>query len=56
MLNNNRYYISTISNGGNNPHSIVVPANIAQLKVTLYWNDPAAAVFASLGAGKRSGF
>jgi len=47
MLNNNRYYISTIHNGGNNPHSIVVPANTAQLKVTLYWNDPAAAAFAS---------
>jgi hypothetical protein len=28
-------------------HSISVPANTAQLKVTLYWNDPAAAVFAS---------
>jgi hypothetical protein len=47
MLSNNRYYISTINNGGNNPHSISVPANTAQLKVTLYWNDPAAAVFAS---------
>jgi hypothetical protein len=47
MLSNNRYYISTISNGGNNLHSIAVPANTAQLKVTLYWNDPAATVFAS---------
>ena len=47
MLSNNRYYISTINNGGNNPHSIIVPANTAQLKVTLYWNDPAAAAFAS---------
>ncbi|HEX6849654.1 MAG TPA: S8 family serine peptidase, partial [Chitinophagaceae bacterium] len=47
MLNNNRYYISTINNGGDNPHSISVPANTAQLKVTLYWTDPAAAVFAS---------
>ena len=47
MLSNNHYYISTINNGGNNPHSISVPANTAQLKVTLYWNDPAAAVFAS---------
>ena len=47
MLSNNRYFISTINNGGNNPHSISVPANTAQLKVTLYWNDPAAAVFAS---------
>jgi len=47
MLSNNRYYISTINNGGNNPHSISIPANTAQLKVTLYWNDPAAVVFAS---------
>jgi hypothetical protein len=47
MLHNNRFYISTINNAGSNPHSIVVPANTAQLKVTLYWNDPAAAVFAS---------
>ena len=47
MLSNNHYYISTINNGGNNPHSISVPANTAQLKVMLYWNDPAAAVFAS---------
>ena len=47
MLSNNRYYISTINNGGNNPHSISVPTNTAQLKVTLYWNDPAASVSAA---------
>ena len=47
MLHNNRFYISTISNGGNNTHSISVPANTAQLKVTLYWNDPAAAAFSA---------
>jgi hypothetical protein len=47
MLSNNHYYISSINNGGNNSHSISVPANTAQLKVTLYWNDPAASVFAS---------
>ena len=47
MLSNNRYYISTINNGGNDLHSIAVPANTAQLKITLYWNDPAAAVLAS---------
>ena len=47
MLSNNRFYISSINNAGNNSHSIVVPPNTAQLKVTLYWNDPAAAVFAS---------
>jgi len=47
MLHNNRFYISSINNGDDDPHSISVPANTAQLKVTLYWNDPAAAVFAS---------
>src|SRR5688572_7042765 len=47
MLSNNRYFTSTISTGANISHSIIVPANTAQLKVTLYWNDPAAAVFAS---------
>ncbi len=47
MLINNRYYISSINNGGNNTHSISVPANTAQLKVTLYWNDPAAVVLAT---------
>lgn len=47
MLVNNRFYISSMSNGGNNPHVINVPANTAQLKVMLYWNDPAASVFGS---------
>jgi hypothetical protein len=47
MLSNNHYYISAINNGGNNLHSISVPANTAQLKVTLYWTDPAAAALAS---------
>ncbi len=42
MLSNNHFYISSINNGGNNSHSINVPPNTAQLKVTLYWNDPAA--------------
>jgi hypothetical protein len=47
MLNNNHYFISTISNGGNNSHTISVPANTAKLRITLYWNDPAAAAFTS---------
>jgi hypothetical protein len=47
MLSNNRYFISTISNGGNNTYAISVPANTAKLKITLYWNDPAAVAFAS---------
>jgi len=47
MLNNGRYFISTINNGGMNTHTISIPAGTAQLKVMLYWHDPAAAVFAS---------
>jgi hypothetical protein len=47
MLNNTRYLTSSVSNGGNNTHNIIVPAGTAQLKVMLYWTDPAAAVFAS---------
>jgi hypothetical protein len=47
MLENNHYIISSIANSGNNIHNISVPANTAQLKVMLYWHDPAAAVLAS---------
>ncbi|MBL7739159.1 MAG: S8 family serine peptidase [Chitinophagaceae bacterium] len=46
MLENNRYIISSVANGGDNTHNITVPANTAQLKVMLYWHDPAAAVLA----------
>ena len=47
MLNSSNYFISSVSNGGNIAHNIVVPPGTAQLKVMLYWNDPAAAVMAS---------
>ena len=47
ILENNNYYDSTITNGVLKSQSIVVPANIAQLKVLLYWNDPPASVMAS---------
>lgn len=47
MLNNNRYFISTVANGGMNSHALNIPANTAEVKVMLYWHDPAAAVFAS---------
>ncbi len=47
MLNNTRYFSTSISTGGSNDHTISVPANTAQLKVTLYWTDPAAAVLAA---------
>jgi Subtilase family/Secretion system C-terminal sorting domain len=47
MMENNHYFISTLTNGNNNTHNIIIPANTAQLNVMLYWNDPAAAVFAA---------
>ena len=39
----NRYLSSTISQGANNTHVITVPANVGELKVMVYWADPAAA-------------
>lgn len=47
MLNNGRYIISSVGHSGSNDHNINVPSGTAILKVMLYWNDPAAAVFAS---------
>ncbi len=47
MLENNRYVISSIATGGNNTHNITVPSNTAQLKVMLYWHDPAASLLSS---------
>ena len=49
MLENNNYFNGTVAAAGNTSHSITIPAgsSIAQLKVMLYWNDSAAAVFAS---------
>lgn len=47
MMENNNYFNDSVANTQINTHSITVPANTAQLKVMLYWNDPAAAVLAS---------
>jgi Subtilase family/Secretion system C-terminal sorting domain len=47
MMESNRYLNATIANAVTNNHSISIPANTAQLKVMLYWNDPAASAIAS---------
>ncbi|MEK7224110.1 MAG: S8 family serine peptidase, partial [Bacteroidota bacterium] len=47
MMEDVTYYNTTITQGATNTQTISVPANTAQLKVLLYWNDPAAAVMAS---------
>lgn len=46
MIKNNRFINSTIANAAINTHPINIPAGTTQLKVMLYWHDPAAAVFA----------
>jgi hypothetical protein len=46
-LENNTYFTGTMGNGGTTTFNITgVPAGTAQLKVLLYWNDPAAAPYA----------
>lgn len=42
MLETTHYFNSSVANNATNTHNITVPANTAQLKVLLYWNDPAA--------------
>lgn len=41
-IENGTYINNSISQGGSQTSVIVVPANTAQLKVMLYWSDPAA--------------
>jgi len=43
MLENNRFVTGNITSGMDNIGPITVPAGTAELKVMLYWNDPAAA-------------
>lgn len=42
MMENNHYFIGSSTQSSTNTQTISVPANTAQLKVMLYWNDPAA--------------
>ncbi|MEN8927250.1 MAG: S8 family serine peptidase [Flavobacteriales bacterium] len=38
-IETNRYLSSTISNGVSNTHPIVVPSNVKEVKVMVYWHD-----------------
>ncbi|MES2882507.1 MAG: S8 family serine peptidase [Bacteroidota bacterium] len=42
MMEGTRYFNMSVAQAATNTHTITVPANTAQLKVLLYWNDPAA--------------
>ena len=47
MLETNSYRTATVANSAKNSFEIEIPANTAQLKVMLYWNDPAASILAA---------
>jgi hypothetical protein len=47
MLEKTQYLSSSIANSGTNNHTISVPPSTAQLKIMLYWNDPAASLLSS---------
>ena len=47
MMEDGTYFTTTVTHASTNTHTINVPANTAQLKVLLYWQDPPAAVMAS---------
>jgi hypothetical protein len=47
MIEDVTYFNTTITQGATNTHSVTVPANTAQLKVLLYWQDPPATVMAT---------
>ena len=47
IIKNNHFFTGTIATGGVQNQTITVPANTAQLKVLVYWHDPAAAPFAT---------
>ena len=47
MMEDLTYFTTTVTQGSTITEPITVPANTAQLKVMLYWQDPPAAVMAS---------
>ncbi|EDP96827.1 S8 family serine peptidase [Kordia algicida OT-1] len=47
LIEDGRYLDATISQGGNNNHSITVPANTREVRFMVYWTDAAAAPGAS---------
>ncbi|CAG4988935.1 hypothetical protein DYBT9275_00189 [Dyadobacter sp. CECT 9275] len=47
MLEAEAYKNDSVYHGDTKEFTITIPANSAQVKVMLYWNDPAAAVFSS---------
>lgn len=47
MLEKEQYRIGSVTNSETQTHTIIVPANTAQIKVMLYWTDPPASLLSS---------
>ncbi|SEJ27993.1 Por secretion system C-terminal sorting domain-containing protein [Dyadobacter sp. SG02] len=47
MLESQSYSVGQVAHQGTNNFSVNIPANTAQVKVMLYWNDPAGSTLAS---------
>ena len=47
MLDSNRYFSNTVQTGQQQTFPINIPANTAEAKIMLYWNDPAASPLAA---------
>ncbi len=47
MIENNWFIENDVADGGQENHVVNVPANTAQLKVLLYWNDPAGSLLSN---------
>lgn len=40
LLQENRYLTGTVSQGNNSGHSIMIPANVVEARIMVYWMDP----------------
>jgi Bacterial pre-peptidase C-terminal domain./Subtilase family. len=47
-IEDNRYLSASVSQGNTNTHSITVPANVAELRVMVYWHDEGGTPLASV--------
>ena len=47
LIEDGRYKADTIDQGGTNTHNISVPSNVEELRVMIYWADPAGSPSAS---------
>lgn len=47
LLEQNRYLLASVAQNQTNTHTITIPTGLKQVKIMLYWHDPAGAPFAT---------